>query len=45
MKVLFKMDNKIRRLRCGVKSVPIEEVGSKELRKHPTGLVGLRQDV
>lgn len=37
---MLKTDNKITYLHCGVKSLITEEVYSKGLRKHPTGLVG-----
>lgn len=37
---MLKTDNRITHLDCGVKSLIVEEVYSKGLRKHPAGLVG-----
>lgn len=45
VKVMLEMDDKIRHLHCDTKSVIIEEVYGKGLRKHLAGLVGVGQGV
>lgn len=45
VKVMLKMDDKIRHLHCDPKSVIIEEVCRRGLRKHLAGLVGVGQGV